>query len=135
MKRFKVIFKFANTTEKRLTQINLLFIFIFLVIWDYANNKQFLNAMSIGAVLFGPMAFLWFMGTFRAIALLVLVSIFQFMVLTIFIAEGFELAGLDSTLKSIFWIPYFVMAGVNGFWGLKMYSEIKEKKISKEVKD
>ena len=131
MKRFKVIIKFANSTEKRLTQINLIFIFVFLVIWDYANNGQFLNAMSIGVVMFGPMTVLWFLGSLRAIALLVLVSIFQFVVMLVFIAEGFELAGLDSTIKSIFWIPYLVMAGVNGFWGLKIYSGIREKKITK----
>jgi len=130
MKRFKVIFKFANSAEKRLTQINLLFIFVFLVIWDFANNKQFLNAMTLGAVIFGPLALLWFVGTFRAIALIVLISIFQFMVLLVFIAEGFELSGLDSTLKSIFWLPYLIMAGVNGFWGLKIYSEIKDKKLA-----
>ena len=129
MKRFKITFKFANSTEKRLTQINLLFIFVFLVIWDFANNKQFLNAMTLGAVIFGPMAFLWFVGTFRAVALIVLISIFQFMVLLVFIAEGFELAGLDSTLKSIFWLPYLIMAGINGFWGLKIYSDIKDKKL------
>ena len=130
MKRFKVIFKFANSAEKRLTQINLLFIFVFLVIWDFANNKQFLNAMTLGAVIFGPMALLWFVGTFRAVALIVLISIFQFMVLLVFIAEGFELSGLDSTLKSIFWIPYLIMAGVNGFWGLKIYSYVKERKLA-----
>ena len=130
MKTLKVIFKFANTTEKRFVQINLLFIFVFLVIWDWANNKQFLNAMTLGAVIFGPLAFLWFIGTFRAITLVVLVSIFEFMILVVFIAEGFELAGLDSTLKSIFWIPYLAMAGVNGFWGLKIYSGIKEKNFA-----
>ena len=130
MKRFKVIFKFANSAEKRLTQINLLFIFVFLVVWDFANNEQFLNAMTLGAVVFGPMAFLWFIGTFRAIALIVLISIFQFMVLLVFIGEGFELAGLDSTLKSIFWLPYLLMAGINGFWGLKIYSDIKDKKLA-----
>lgn len=127
MNRIKVIFKFANSAEKRLTQVNLLFIFVFLVVWDFLNNKQFLNAMTIGAMLFGPSAFLWFAGTFRAIALIVLVSIFEFMVMLVFIAEGFELAGFDSTLKSIFWTPYLVMAGINSFWGLKIYSKMKEK--------
>ena len=130
MRRFKVIFKFANSAEKRLVQLNLLFIFVFLVIWDFANNKQFLNAMTFGAVIFGPMAFLWFVGTFRAVALIVLISIFQFMVLLVFIAERFELSGLDSTLKSVFWLPYLLMAGINGFWGLKIYSEIKDKKLA-----
>jgi len=130
LKRFKAIFKFANTTEKRLTQINLLFFLIFLVVWDFLNNKQFFNAATLGIVMFGPAAFLWFVGTIRAIALIVLVSFFEFMVMLIFIAEGFELAGLDSTLKSIFWIPYLAMAGVNGFWGLKIYSRHRENKLA-----
>ncbi len=129
MKRFKVIFKFANSTEKRLTQINLLFIFVFLVIWDFINNKQLFNAATLGIVIFGPAAFLWFVGTFRAIALIVLVSFFEFMMMLVFIAEGFELSGFESTLKSIFWLPYLVMAAVNGFWGLKIYSEYRENKL------
>lgn len=127
MKRFKVAFKFANSTEKRLTQINLLFIFVLLIIWDFINNRQFLNAMTLGIIIFGPAVFLWFVGTFRAIALIVLVSIFEFMVLLVFVAEGFQLSGFDSTLKSIFWLPYLVMAGLNGFWGLKIYSNTREK--------
>lgn len=130
MKRFKVIFKFANTTEKRLTQMNLFFIFIFLVIWDFINNKQFFNAATLGVVMSGPAAFLWFVGTIRAVALIVLVSFFEFMVMLVFIAEGFELAGFESTLKSIFWIPYLIMAGVNGFLGLKIYSDFREKNVS-----
>lgn len=129
MKRFKVIFKFANTAEKRLTQINLLFIFVFLVIWDFVNNKQLFNAATLGIVMFGPAAFLWFVGTLRAVALVVLASFFEFMVMLVFIAEGFELAGFESTLKSIFWIPYLFLAAINGFWGLKIYSEYKENKL------
>ncbi|OGD86717.1 hypothetical protein A2164_03575 [Candidatus Curtissbacteria bacterium RBG_13_35_7] len=131
MKRFKVIFKFLIKSEKKLAQINLLFIFIFLIIWDFINNKQFFNAMTIGMVLFGPATFLWFVGTVRAAALIVLVSIFEFMVLLIFVAEGFELGGVESTLKSIFWIPYLLMAGINGFWGLKIYSECRENRITR----
>lgn len=130
MKRFKVLIKFVTSSEKRLTQINLVFIFVFLIIWDFVNNKQLLNAMAIGVILFSPAVVLWFLGSFRAVALLVLISIFEFMVLLVFIAEGFELAGFESTVKSIFWIPYFIMAGINSYWGLKIYSNIKEKKIS-----
>lgn len=128
MKRFKVVFKFAKTSEKRLTQINLIFIFIFLIIWDFINNRQFLNAMTLGIIMFGPIVFLWFVGTIRAAALIILISIFQFMVMLIFVAEGFELGGISLALKSIFWIPYLIMAAINGFWGLKIYSEFKEKR-------
>ena len=46
----------------------------------------------------------------------------------VFLAEGFELGGLESTLKSIFWLPYLVMAAINGYWGLKIYSDYREKK-------
>jgi len=129
LKKLKLSLKVAKNTERRLVQFNLVFVFVFLVIWDYANNKQFLNAMSLGLVLFGPTLFLWFLGSFRAISLVVLISIFEFMFLLVFIAEGFELAGFESTLKSIFWIPYLVVAGINGFWALKLYSNIKEKKL------
>lgn len=129
MPNIKSFLKLNKNREKNYIKINLLFIFVFLVIWDFANNKQFLNAMTLGAAIFGPITFLWFVGAFRAIALIVLVSIFQFMVLLVFIAEGFELAGFESTLKSIFWVPYLIMAGVNGYWGLKIYSEMKEKRV------
>jgi len=57
-----------------------------------------------------------------------LISIFEFAMILIFVLEGFELGGAATTLKSIFWIPYLLMAGVNGFWGLKIYSEHREKK-------
>ncbi len=123
MKRFKVIFKFSNKLEKKLTQINLLFIFVFLNLWDFVVNRLVFNAMVLGLIMFAPSAFLWFIGTLRSLALIVLISIFEFMVMLVFIAEGFELGGISSTLKSIFWLPYLVMAAVNGFWALKIYSE------------
>ncbi len=126
MSRFKITFKFSDKIDKKLTQVNLLFIFIFLNVWDFAINRLFFNAMLLGIFLFGPSAFLWFVGTLRAVALIVLISIFEFMVLLIFIAEGFELGGTSSTLKSLFWLPYLVMAAVNGFWALKIYSKTKE---------
>lgn len=131
MKRVKFTFRFAKTRERRFAQVNLLFVFVFLVVWDFVNNRQFLNAMILGAVIFAPATFLWFVGKFRAVALIVLISIFEFVVLLVFIAEGFQLSGLDSTLKSIFWLPYLVMAGINGYWALKIYSEMKEKKGKK----
>lgn len=117
-------FKFSGKFEKNLPKINLLFIFIFLNIWDFVVSREVLNAMILGLVMFGPAAFLWYIGTLRSIALLTLVSIFEFTVMTVFILEGFELGGVG--LKSVFWVPYLIMAGANGFWGLKIYSQWRE---------
>ena len=117
--------------EKNLTKINLLFIFIFLNIWDFVISRELFNAMILGVVMFAPAALLWFVGSIRAIALLTLISIFEFTMIVVFTLEGFELGGLDTTLKSIFWAPYLIIAGINGFWGLKIYSEYREKKHKK----
>lgn len=116
-------------SKENLPKINLFFIFIFLNIWDFVISREILNAMVLGLVMFAPAAFLWYVGTLRAIVLLTMISIFEFTVMLVFILQGFELGGLDTTIKSIFWLPYLLMAGVNGFWGLKIYSEVKERKI------
>ncbi|OGE09111.1 hypothetical protein A3I53_03935 [Candidatus Curtissbacteria bacterium RIFCSPLOWO2_02_FULL_40_13b] len=115
--------------DKNLVKVNLVFIFIFLNIWDFAVSRGFLNGMILGIVMFAPAAFLWFVGTFRAIALVTLISIFEFMMILVFVLQGFELGGASSTLKSVYWIPFLAMAGVNMYWGLKIYSENREKKI------
>jgi len=112
--------------NEKLTRINLVFIFVFLNIWDFAINHVFFNGMMIGAIMFGPAAFLWFLGKFRAIVLLTLLSIFEFTVMLVFVLEGFELGGAQITLKSVFWLPFLLMAGINGFLGLKIYSQAKE---------
>ena len=115
--------------EKNLVKINLLFIFVFLNLWDFAISREFFNGMVLGLVMFGPTAFLWLVGTMRATVLVTLISIFEFAMILIFVLEGFELGGTATTLKSVFWIPYLLMAGVNGFLGLKIYSESREKVI------
>ena len=130
-KLLKSTFDFSGKFEKNLTKINLFFIFIFLNIWDFVVSRELFNAMILGLVMFGPAAFLWLVGNIRAIALLTLISIFEFTVMLIFVLEGFQLGGLDTTLKSIFWLPFLLMAAVNGFWGLKIYSEAKEKVVKK----
>jgi hypothetical protein len=58
-----------------------------------------------------------------------LISIFEFSLIAVFVLEGFEIGGIDTTMKSLFWFPYLLMTGVNGFRGLKIYSEYREKKI------
>jgi len=85
--------------------------------------------MILGILMFGPAVFLWFIGTFRAIALITLIYIFEFMVMLVFVLQGFELGGAANTLKSLYWTPFLIMAGVNTYWGLKIYSEHREKKI------
>lgn len=128
LKTIKSWFKISGKFEKNLTRINLLFIFIFLNLWDFVISREFLNAMILGLAMFAPAAFLWFVGNIRAVAFLTLISIFEFTVILIFVLEGFQLGGIDTTIKSVFWLPFLLMAGVNGFWGLKIYSEHREKK-------
>ena len=128
MKNIKSFFVWSKEKEINYAKLNLLFMFIFLNIWDFAVNRDFFNGMVLGILMFAPAAFLWIVGTVRAAALITLISIFEFLVITIFLAEGFELGGLASTLKSIFWLPYLLVAGANGFWGLKIYTEYREKR-------
>lgn len=111
---------------------NLVFIILFLNVWDFVISRDFINAMVIGFLMFGPTAFLWIVGTVRAAALITLISLFEFFVMVVFIGQGFELEGLASWLKSIFWLPYLIMAGTNGFWGLNIYSKYKEAKQARE---
>lgn len=112
----------------QMVKINLLFIFIFLNIWDFALNRVLFNGMIIGAVMFLPAVFLWFVENLRAIALLTLISILEFTVILVFVLEGFELGGGETSVKSIFWIPYLIMAGTDGYFGLKNYWENKGKR-------
>lgn len=128
-RKLRGILKWSKEKEKNYIKVNLLFIFIFLNIWDFAVNRVFFNGMVLGLIMFLPAVFLWFIGTFRAIALIILISFFEFMVISIFIAEGFELGGTSSTLKSLFWLPYLTMAAINCFVGLKIYSNYREKKL------
>lgn len=116
---------------KSFTKLNLLFIFIFLNIWDFALNRTFFNGMLLGAIMFGPIVLLWFIGTIRSVVLLTLISIFEFVMMMSFIFEGVELSGLNLTLKSIFWLPFLLTAGLNGFWGLRIYAKHRDQKLAK----
>lgn len=128
-KFFKWLFTFSGKFEKNLAKINLIFIFFFLNIWDYVTSRDILNAMVLGFMMFGPATVLWVIANIRAITLLTLISVFEFTLILVFVLEGFELGGAAITWKSVFWLPYLLMAGINGFWGLKIYSENREKKI------
>lgn len=121
------LLRLSGKLEKHLVRINILFVLVFLNIWDFLISREILNAMVLGLVMFGPAAILWLLGNIRAVALLTLISIFEFVVMSVFVLEGFELAGSVS-FKSLFWAPYLLMAAVNGFWGLKIYSEYRERK-------
>lgn len=117
--------------SKKLFKINLFFVFVFLNVWDFIISREILNAMALGLIMFFPAILLWFVGSLRAVVLLTIIALFEFIVMTIFILQGLQLGGIDTTIKSIFWLPYLVMVALNGFWGLKIYSEVKEKKIKK----
>jgi len=119
-----------NKTIKNLiknkAKFNLLFVLVFLNIWDFVVNRDFFNGMVMGIVMFGPAAFFWLIGTVRAAAVVTLISLFEFTVLSVFIIDG-----LSAGLKSIFWLPYLVMAGLNLFWGLKIYTNYRKKRKAK----
>lgn len=114
---------------KNLLKLNLIFIFVFLNIWDFVVSRSFLSAMLIGIMMFGPAVLLWFLGKFRGIALITIISILEFMVMGTFVLEGFQLSGASYSLKSLYWLPFLVMAGINAFWGLKIYSDSKERNV------
>ena len=120
--------------HKNFLRINLIFIFIFLNIWDYVAAREYLNGMVIGVFLFGPTAFLWFVSTFRAIIILTLLSLLEFVILAIFVVEGLHFGIVGLNLRSLFWVPYLLMATLNGFWGLSIYSEYRENKSMRAKK-
>ncbi len=127
MKNLKDFLKVGKKVEKRLFFLNLLFIFVFLNIWDFAVNRAFFNGMIIGVIMFSPVVFLWFLSRFRATVLLTLLSIFEFVVMLVFVLEGFELGG-SLSVKSVFWLPFLILSGVNMVVGLNIYSKIKYRK-------
>lgn len=121
----KKLKKILSEKERVYLWLNLTFIFVFLNIWDYVLNRAFFNGMILGFIMFGPVAFLWFLKRFRAVVLLTLLSLFEFMAMLVFVWEGFALSGVNYSSKSIFWIVYLVAAGINLYWGLSIYSKEK----------
>ena len=109
-------------------QVNLLFVLVFLNIWDYVISKELFNAMILGIIIFGIPMILWFWGSFRAVMLDTLVSILESVILVVFVMQSFELAGFSTGVsKSLFWFPYLLLAIFNALWGLRIYSRNKEK--------
>lgn len=113
---------------------NLIFVLIFLNIWDFVAARQVLNGMLLGIFLFGPVMFLWFVSTIKSIVALTLLSLIEFVVLLIPVLEGLHFGVVGLNLRSLFWVPYLVMAGINCFWGLSIYSEYREKRIKRNAK-
>ena len=110
---------------------NLIFIFIFLNIWDFVAAREFLNGMVLGIFLFGPAAFLWFVSTLRAAVAITLLSLVEFVILLVLVLEGLKFGVVGPNLRSLFWVPYLVIAGLNGFWGLSIYSDFRERRGTK----
>ena len=108
---------------------NLIFVLIFLNVWDFVAARQVINGMLVGILLFGPVMFLWFVSTIRAIVALTLLSLIEFVILLIFVVESLQFGIVGLNLRSLFWVPYLLMAGLNGFWGLSIYSESRERRI------
>ena len=118
------------TLDSNRAKINLIFIFILLNVWDFIVSRELFNAMAIGAVAFLPVALLWFVGGFRATVLATLISIIEFVMLAIFVIQGFEVSGFATTLKSAFWLPYLLMAVLNTYWGLMVYQKRIHRSVS-----
>lgn len=93
--------------------------------------RELFNGVIFGFVMFGPVAFLWFMKTLRASMLATFVSIFEVTILSVFVIEGFEFSGALAAVKSIYWLPYLAMATVNMVVGLKIYADLKERRTKK----
>lgn len=106
---------------------NVIFIFAFLNVWDFAVNGVIFNAMALGLIMFGVVTILWRVKSFKAVVLITLISLFEFVVTIIFIAEGLQLSGIGYSTKTIFWLPYLVMSGINTYWGLNIYTKTKKK--------
>ena len=113
--------------------MNLIFVLVFLNIWDYVTSREIINAMILGIFLFGIPMILWFFGTFKTVMLGTLISILEFVVLVIFILQSFELGGFETgATKSLFWLPYLLLAAFNAFWGLRIYSK-NQAKVEREM--
>jgi len=106
---------------------NLVFIFVFLNLWDFFVNRIIFNSMIVGVFMFGLTTFLWLFGSVWAATLITLVSVLEFAVMLIFMGEGLALGGTTFSLKSAFFLPFLVWSGVNAYWGLKTYYNFKER--------
>ncbi len=121
-------------SERKILKTNLLFIFVFLNVWEFILSRELFNGMIFGLLMFGPVAFLWFLKTLRASMLATFISVFEVTVLAVFATEGFEFGGALAAAKSIYWVPYLAMAIINMIVGLRIYAKFKESKPKVEVR-
>ena len=114
-------FKFKAT--KDIFAANLLFIFVFLNLWDLAISHRIFNAMAIGVFIFSGPAVLWLIGKLWAIAIVTLVSFMEVLIIAVMLLQGIQISGADITLKTIFFAPFLVMACINMVLGLRFYTK------------
>lgn len=113
---------------------NVIFVFVFLNIWDFVTSREIFNAMVLGLFMFTIPAILWLSRDFKIVMLNTLISIMEFVTLLVFVMQSFEIGGaMNGASKSLFWMPYLLLAGFNAFWGLRIYSKNK-KRVEKRLK-
>ncbi len=110
-------------SRRKILKTNLVFILVFLVIWELLLSGELFNGMIFGLMLFGPVAFLWYLDKIRASMIATLVSVFEVTILAVFLVESIQFGGAAATVKSIYWIPYFAMAVINTIVGLRIYKQ------------
>ncbi len=115
-------------SPKEIFVLNLLFVFIFLNVWDLLISHKIFNAMAMGMFIFAPSLILWIFGKTWSVALVTLVSLIQFIILGVLILQGMQISGTDITLKTVFFAPFLLMAGVNMILGLSIYTKKVEAK-------
>lgn len=118
--------KLFKKTKIDIVRFNLIFVFIFLNIWDVIISRQLFNAMVLGVVMLAPVTILWTIKSFKASMLATMYAIFLSSVLSVFFVEGFE-PGTGWFIKISFWLPYLAVSIINAFWGLRIYSRYKSK--------
>lgn len=101
--------------------VNLLFVFVFLNVWDLVISHKIFNSMAIGVFLFSVPAFLWLVSKIWSVALLTLISFVQFVIIAVLLLQGIEVSGFGITSKTVFFTPFLLMNALNMIWGLKFY--------------
>lgn len=112
-------------TPKDIFAANLLFIFVFLNIWDFAVSRKIFNAMPIGIIIFSVPAILWLVGKMWSIAMLTLISVVQFLIIGVLLLQGIQISGAGITTKTFFFLPFLAMTVLNMVWGLKFYGKFR----------
>lgn len=115
--------------KSKIVVVNLLFVFVFLNIWEFALSREFINGMVLGVLIFGPITLLWFIKSLKSVMLATLLSIFEATILAVFVVEAFEFGGAFATLKSLYWLPYLFMAFINVVFGLGVYNAYKNGRL------